>query len=290
MFGEDAPAQVARTSDLVRAYLEAEILPTLEHELDRWTRRAGADWILELADVRSRPAVWRRHLILTILERGFPEAPRSEATAREIDALVDAQVGRRVECGSSVIWRERGRLYFEQRDPDGIRAPSEMPAEDEALSEQALHPESAVSVPGGGRLTASGVEERAGPVGKGDGASGPSETGAGKTGSSKTGSRGAGEAAGGRAPQTERLDADRIAWPLRVRPWRAGDRVQPLGMEGHRPVSDLLTDRKIPPHERDRVAVLVSGGEIVWVLGVQLAHPARIREETDRTVTLRYEP
>ncbi len=82
------------------------------------------------------------------------------------------------------------------------------------------------------------------------------------------------------------LDADRIEWPLRVRTWRDGDRFRPLGMDGHKNVSDLLTEAKVPPHERNGVCVVVSNDRIVWVVGFRLSHDVRLRSETERAVEL----
>jgi tRNA(Ile)-lysidine synthase len=41
-------------------------------------------------------------------------------------------------------------------------------------------------------------------------------------------------------------DADAIAAPLIVRRARRGDRIQPLGMQGHRKLQDVFVDRKLP--------------------------------------------
>jgi len=64
------------------------------------------------------------------------------------------------------------------------------------------------------------------------------------------------------------LDADRLEFPVEVRPWRAGDRMRPIGLGGSKLVSDILIDAKVPQHEKERTHVLVSGtGEIAWLVG-----------------------
>lgn len=70
-------------------------------------------------------------------------------------------------------------------------------------------------------------------------------------------------------PRTLTADLQKLTFPLEVRPWRKGDRFVPFGMEGNKKVSDLLIDRKVPVHEKDRVLVLTSGGKIVWVAGLR---------------------
>lgn len=62
------------------------------------------------------------------------------------------------------------------------------------------------------------------------------------------------------------LDADALAGPLEVRPWRAGDRMRTPA--GSRTLQDLFSDRKVPRERRSQLPVVVSGGEIAWVPGV----------------------
>lgn len=52
------------------------------------------------------------------------------------------------------------------------------------------------------------------------------------------------------------LDSDKVEWPVRVRPWRDGDRIQPLGMKGSKLVADILTDKKIASSQK-RAAFLI---------------------------------
>ena len=54
------------------------------------------------------------------------------------------------------------------------------------------------------------------------------------------------------------LDAAKIGFPLTLRRWRDGDRIQPLGMHGTRLVSDVLTDRKVSSAEKKQAQVLLS--------------------------------
>lgn len=88
----------------------------------------------------------------------------------------------------------------------------------------------------------------------------------------------------------EYVAAERLRFPLTLRPWREGDVLKPLGMDGHKNVSDLLTDCKVPPQERARQLVLTHGGEIVWVVGHRLAEAFRVRPESARVVRLAWTP
>lgn len=82
------------------------------------------------------------------------------------------------------------------------------------------------------------------------------------------------------------LDADKLDFPLTLRPWTLGDRFRPIGLNGHKLISDFLTDLKVPRPERERVTVLVSGTAIVWVIGYRIAHGYRVTADTKRVVRL----
>lgn len=92
------------------------------------------------------------------------------------------------------------------------------------------------------------------------------------------------------SPHVEIVDAERLRWPLRLRTWRDGDTMQPLGLDGHKKVSDLLTERRVPPHRRARQLVLCSEGEVVWVVGHRLDACAAVRSETRRAARLSWIP
>ncbi len=88
-------------------------------------------------------------------------------------------------------------------------------------------------------------------------------------------------------PAMAYLDADKLQFPLTIRPWQQGDRMRPLGMGGHKLVSDVLNDMKLSRTEREQTAVLVSGHEIVWVIGRRIDHRFRIVPETKRIAHFR---
>jgi tRNA(Ile)-lysidine synthase len=84
------------------------------------------------------------------------------------------------------------------------------------------------------------------------------------------------------------LDADALGPRLAVRPWRAGDRMRPVGLGGSRTLQDLFTDRKIPRERRAEVPVIVSGDEIAWVPGVATGERFAATPSTTRRVTLEW--
>ena len=76
------------------------------------------------------------------------------------------------------------------------------------------------------------------------------------------------------------FDADLIGPHLQVRSPRPGDRFQPLGMEGHKKVSDFLIDLKWPRILRDEVLLLARGDEVVWIVGLRPSNRCRVSRDT----------
>jgi len=88
----------------------------------------------------------------------------------------------------------------------------------------------------------------------------------------------------------EYVDADRLTVPLTLRSWREGDRIRPLGLDGTKPVADVLTDARVPPHRRRAAPVLLAGDRPAWVVGHRLDHRLRVRPSTSRVARLVWHP
>jgi len=81
-------------------------------------------------------------------------------------------------------------------------------------------------------------------------------------------------------PLHAQLDESRLEFPLGIRTWQEGDRFVPLGMNSSKKISDFLVDIKMPLAKKQSVKVLVSGGEIAWVLGLRIADWAKCTPAT----------
>jgi len=82
------------------------------------------------------------------------------------------------------------------------------------------------------------------------------------------------------------LDVDKLTFPLKMRPWKEGDRFQPLGMKNNKKLSDFLIDIKVPLAKKRQVIVLESEGEIIWVVGYRIADHAKVTDQTTRALKL----
>jgi len=81
-----------------------------------------------------------------------------------------------------------------------------------------------------------------------------------------------------------------IRGELRLRPWREGDRLEMLGLGGHKKVSDLLRERRIGVTARRGVLVVEDEAGLLWVVGLARAERTRLLPSTRRTVTIAVEP
>lgn len=65
------------------------------------------------------------------------------------------------------------------------------------------------------------------------------------------------------------VDKTKLIWPISLRKWKAGDRMQPLGMNnGSKKIQDVLTDKKIGGFIKSEQYVVVNGDdEIIWLVG-----------------------
>ena len=76
------------------------------------------------------------------------------------------------------------------------------------------------------------------------------------------------------------LDYNKLAFPLLIRKWQNGDWFVPFGMKGKKKLSDFFIDEKYTINEKENTFVLVSGEDIVCILGRRSDNRYRITENT----------
>jgi tRNA(Ile)-lysidine synthase len=83
------------------------------------------------------------------------------------------------------------------------------------------------------------------------------------------------------------LDAAKLSFPLTVRSRKPGDLYRPLGAPGRKKLKEILRARGIPSGGRDRLPVVLSRGEIVWVPGLPIGERYRITDATAAVFSIR---
>ena len=82
------------------------------------------------------------------------------------------------------------------------------------------------------------------------------------------------------------FDADKIKYPLVLRRWTEGDSFTPFGMNGRKKISDYLIDHKVSMPEKKRQFVMLSEGEIAWLIGRRIGDDFRITSKTERVLRI----
>ncbi len=81
------------------------------------------------------------------------------------------------------------------------------------------------------------------------------------------------------------IDSDKLQYPLTLRRWAEGDSFIPLGMSGHKKVSDFLIDSKVSQPEKERQFVMLSAsGEIVWLIGRRIDERFKIGSDCENVI------
>ncbi len=83
------------------------------------------------------------------------------------------------------------------------------------------------------------------------------------------------------------LDFDKLKTPLSIRNRRAGDRFFPQGAVGAKKLKSFFIDHKTPLDQRDRIPLLVSADEIVWVCGYRISERYKISSDTKQVLWLK---
>jgi tRNA(Ile)-lysidine synthase len=95
-----------------------------------------------------------------------------------------------------------------------------------------------------------------------------------------------------RDSETAYLDAVKLHGPLRLRRWREGDRLRPLGMtSGSKLVSDLFTNAHYSPLLKSWTWVITDAADrIVWVTGLRVADDFKVDAQTRRVCRIVHQP
>lgn len=84
--------------------------------------------------------------------------------------------------------------------------------------------------------------------------------------------------------------ADVLKGNLRVRNWRQGDRLRPLGLDGSRKLSDLFRESRLPAANRPGVLVVEDDEGILWAVGLARSERTRLLPHPQALVTISVMP
>ncbi len=87
-------------------------------------------------------------------------------------------------------------------------------------------------------------------------------------------------------PSQAALDYDRLIFPLTLRRWQHGDAFCPLGMKNRKKLSDFFSDLKLSVYDKENAYVLLSGNDLVWVVGFRIDHRYRVTRKSKRIFSI----
>ena len=75
---------------------------------------------------------------------------------------------------------------------------------------------------------------------------------------------------------------------ITLRTRRDGDIIYPLGLGGKMKLKKYLINKKIPQHKRDKLILLCSGNEVLWVAGIGMSHKIKVTQKPTHKLTIKY--
>ncbi len=83
------------------------------------------------------------------------------------------------------------------------------------------------------------------------------------------------------------VDKEKLKYPLTVRKWKDGDYFYPLGMTGKKKLSKYFKDEKLSLLAKERVWLLCSGKDIIWIINYRADNRFKITPQTNQILKIR---
>lgn len=84
------------------------------------------------------------------------------------------------------------------------------------------------------------------------------------------------------------FDYEKLNSGINIRTRREGDVFKPCNSIGTKKLKEYFIDKKIPRENRDLIALVVKGNEVVWVIGYKISDKFKVTENTKKVLKLKY--
>ncbi len=84
------------------------------------------------------------------------------------------------------------------------------------------------------------------------------------------------------------LDNDKLVYPLFIRKWKKGDYFYPLGMQNKKLISDFFIDNKLSIPDKEKIWLLTSGDQIVWIIGHRIDNRFKVTSDTQSVLRIQW--
>ncbi|MBA7653115.1 tRNA(Ile)-lysidine synthase [subsurface metagenome] len=260
------------TDDL--AFLDKEIAQLW----DEIARKQESTIILDKARFLELPSALKRHLLRMSIEKLLGNIMDIEI--RHIEQIMAASTkpaGKRISLPGGLIFSIEYDKYLLGQDPASL---SPFPI---------LEAEIQLKIPGETRLPGWHVEasitDPSAVKGKLEEALAPSETTTPLPLIKGKGIKGIGLI---NNDFTAYFDLDKTGDKLAVRSRQPGDRFQPLGMSQPKKLNEFMIDSKIPSAWRQRIPVVCSPKQILWVVGWRIDNRVKVTDTTKQILCLKF--
>jgi tRNA(Ile)-lysidine synthase len=78
------------------------------------------------------------------------------------------------------------------------------------------------------------------------------------------------------------IEESNIEGELRLRFWKHGDRMKPMGLKGSKLISDIIKDAKLNPDEKNSVLIVEDDREILWCVNLAVSRVAISKNQDEQ--------
>ncbi len=89
-------------------------------------------------------------------------------------------------------------------------------------------------------------------------------------------------------PNQELINLDNISGNLSVAPLKTGLRYQPMGMSGTQTTGDIMTNHKVPRHQRNAIAAIYDEESIVCIPGLRISDAVKIDQNSKHGLLIEF--
>lgn len=89
-----------------------------------------------------------------------------------------------------------------------------------------------------------------------------------------------------RDPFTAYFDYEKLTFPIELRYRQNGDKFQPFGKNETKKLSDYFIDNKLNVNDKDKIRIMCSNQNIIWICGMRADNRLRVSNKTERILKM----
>lgn len=89
-------------------------------------------------------------------------------------------------------------------------------------------------------------------------------------------------------PNIAYFDYDSLSFPLEVRSYLRGDRLEPWGMKGSAKVKKIFIDKKVPLTDRCRTPIVLKNDTLLWIAGIRRSRHFGVKPDSSNVLAIEF--